>query len=66
MRVVGDVPAALVESLAGATRAQTLEDVLAWAHPRGAKLVEVIVQDEYTHDVIVSVAAPAFLIFDTT
>lgn len=46
----------------------TLEDVLrfgsaqrpAWA------LVDVIVQDEFTHDVIVEGPAPAFLVFDTT
>jgi hypothetical protein len=66
MRVVGDVPAAVVASLAGAERAQTLEDVLAWAHPRGAELVEVIVQDEYTHDVVARTSGAAYLCFDTT
>ena len=30
------------------------------------ELVEVIVQDEYTHDVIVRGPEPAFLVFDTT
>ncbi len=66
MRVVGAVTPALVEALAGAARARTLEDVLAWAHPRGAEVVDVIVQDEYTHDVIVRGPAPAYLRFDTT
>jgi hypothetical protein len=44
----------------------TLEDVLAWAHPRGYDVVDVIVQDEFTHDVIVRAAPPTFLCFDTT
>lgn len=43
----------------------TLEDVLAWCNANDAELVDVIVQDEYTHDVIVR--APAqYLCFDTT
>jgi hypothetical protein len=66
MRVVGGVPPAIVEGLAGAARAATLEDVLAWAHPRGWQLVDGIVQDEFTHDVIVRGPDPAFLCFDTT
>ena len=40
---------------------ETLEDVLALGH----QIVEIVVQDEYTHDVIAH--APAgFLVFDTT
>lgn len=66
MRVVGAVPASIVESVAVAERAATLEDVLAWAHATGGSLVDVIVQDEFTHDVIVRGPAPAFLCFDTT
>jgi len=46
----------------------TLEDVLAWARAQRpeAEIVDVIVQDEFTHDVIVRAAPPAFLCFDTT
>ena len=43
----------------------TIEDVLAWARLRGYDLVEVLVQDEYTHDVIVQ-AGEQFHVFDTT
>jgi len=40
---------------------QTLEDVLA----RGFDIVDVIVQDEYTHDVIAR-RGESFVVFDTT
>jgi len=41
----------------------TLEDVLALGH----EIVEVIVQDEYTHDVIARApATQGYLVFDTT
>ena len=43
----------------------TLEDVLAWCHASGGDVVDVIVQDEFTHDVIVN-KPPAFVVFDTT
>jgi hypothetical protein len=66
MRVVGDVSPAVVASLSVFDRARTLEDVLGWANGRDAELVDVIVQDEFTHDVIVRAPAPAFLAFDTT
>jgi len=45
---------------------KTLEDVLAWAHASGGALVDVIVQDEYTHDVIVKTATAEYLVFDST
>ena len=42
---------------------ETLEDVLHW----GGHVLEVIVQDEYNHDVIVVKDGVAgFLVFDTT
>ena len=44
---------------------KTLEDVLAWAHATGAQILDVIVQDEYTHDVLVQTAS-GYLVFDTT
>ena len=46
-------------------RLDTLEEVLAWCRAVAANVVDVIVQDEFTHDVIVS-HAPAFIVFDTT
>jgi hypothetical protein len=49
---------------------ETLEDVLAWVHAHGepCALVDVVVQDEFTHDVVVRGPAggPAYLCFDTT
>jgi len=36
-----------------------------WAHATSGALLEVIVQDEYTHDVIVA-SGGDFYIFDTT
>ena len=46
---------------------ETLEDVIAWglAQRPAAMILEVIVQDEYTHDVIIAHGAE-FLCFDTT
>jgi len=46
---------------------QTLEQVLAWAHAQrpAADVVDVVVQDEFTHDVIVHSGA-TYLVFDTT
>jgi hypothetical protein len=43
----------------------TLEDVLAYGLPRRWDVVEVVVQDEFTHDVIVTTPS-RFLVFDTT
>ena len=44
---------------------RTLEEVLRWAHALGHTLVEVVTQDEYTHDVVVATGA-GWLVFDTT
>jgi hypothetical protein len=58
----------------GVAALDTLEDVIAWGlaqHP-ACDVVEVIVQDEFTHDVICARAGeeidngPRFLVFDTT
>ena len=45
---------------------RTMEELLAWCRAQAADLVEVIVQDEYTHDVIVAERGGTFLGFDTT
>ena len=44
---------------------RTLEEVVAWLGASGGALVEVVTQDEYTHDVVVAAGA-GFLVFDTT
>jgi hypothetical protein len=41
---------------------QTLEDIVRW---RGGAIVDIVVQDEYTHDVIAA-AGGGFVVFDTT
>jgi len=47
---------------------RTLEDVVRWGFamrpPR--RIVNVLVQDEYTHDVIVELDDEHFLVYDTT
>ncbi len=68
--MVGNVPPAhaaaltALTALTAAARLVTLEDVLRW----GADVIDVIVQDEYTHDVVARApkAPPGFLVFDTT
>ena len=44
----------------------TLEEVLAWCRATGGDVADVIVQDEFTHDVIVRAQPPSFVVFDTT
>ena len=62
-RVVGVLSE--VERFASVERLSSIEDVLAWGRLHESDVVDVIVQDEYTHDVLVR-AAQAFLVFDTT
>jgi predicted Fe-S protein YdhL (DUF1289 family) len=50
-------------AVAGSLR--TLEEVMRWSVAADHALVEVITQDEFTHDVVFA-AAPWFLVFDTT
>jgi hypothetical protein len=47
-------------------RLATLEELLMWCRAHRAELVDVIVQDEYTHDAIVRRADGTYLCFDTT
>jgi hypothetical protein len=51
-----------------ATRLETLEELLRFGFVQRPpwELVDVIVQDEFTHDVVVEGPAPGFLVFDTT
>jgi len=64
LRVVGEVAREDAARLEAATKLQTLEDVLHW----GGDVVEVVVQDEYTHDVVVVRVRNVgpYLVFDTT
>lgn len=47
---------------------RSLEQVMNWAFARKppAKLVDVVTQDEFTHDVVLQVDEGVFLNFDTT
>ena len=61
LRIVGGVEPAVVASLGWVGTLDTLEDVLR----RPLSIVEVIVQDEYTHDVITRHDG-VHVVFDTT
>lgn len=68
-RIAGEgVAAEVVRRADAATRLGTLEDLLRFGFSQAPpwELLDVIVQDEYTHDVIVRGPEPAFLVFDTT
>jgi hypothetical protein len=67
LAVAGMAPE-LIARLALAARLDTLEEVVrfGFAQRPAWQLADVIVQDEFTHDVIVEGPAPAFLVFDTT
>jgi hypothetical protein len=62
LRAVGAISEEALARHAPAARLETLEDVLRW----GGHVLEVIVQDEYTHDVVVHTLDAGFLVFDTT
>ncbi len=62
-------PCATLESIETVVAGQrTLEDVIRWALAQSPpRLVErVVVQDEYTHDVVVRWADGVYLVYDTT
>jgi hypothetical protein len=63
--VPGDALASIATVVAGH---QTLEDVVRWGlSRRPPRLVErVVVQDEYTHDVVVAWSEGIYLVYDTT
>jgi hypothetical protein len=69
LRIAGaGVAAEVVRRADAATRLRTLEDLLRFGFLQAPpwEVVDVIVQDEYTHDVIVRGPESAFLVFDTT
>jgi hypothetical protein len=51
--------------LAVVGRMRSLDDATRWALARDFALVEVVTQDEYTHDVVFAAGAH-FVVFDTT
>jgi len=66
---IGSIDRDLYDRIAPQLRGQrTLGDVLSWgraqAPPRS--VTEIVTQDEYTHDVLVEIDAPHYLVFDTT
>ncbi len=68
LRCVGAPDPTAVVRLASATGLDTLEDVIRWglAQAPAMMILEIVVQDEYNHDVIVGAAGAATLCFDTT
>ena len=64
----GVAPAQLEGLAAMIARQQTLEDVVRWglAHTPPRMIVRVVVQDEYTHDVVLHYADGVYLVYDTT
>ena len=66
---VGSIDRQLHDRVAPQLRAQrTLGDVLSWGRLQSPPrtVAEIITQDEYTHDVLVALEAPYYLVFDTT
>jgi hypothetical protein len=69
LRIVGaGIDPRVVARAQAATRLDSLEQLLrfGFAQRPAWELVDVIVQDEFTHDVVLAGPAPAFLVFDTT
>jgi hypothetical protein len=65
----GSIDAKLYERVAPQLQAQrTLGDVLSWGRAQSPprSVTEIVTQDEYTHDVVVELEAPHYLVFDTT
>ncbi|MDB4906269.1 MAG: hypothetical protein JWO05_1053 [Gemmatimonadetes bacterium] len=66
---VGSVPESTVDrAQAGLGERRTLADVLQWGREQSPTrdVVEIVTQDEYTHDVVIPFEAGHFLVFDAT
>jgi hypothetical protein len=66
---VGPVPqSVLVRAQTGLGEQRTLADVLRWGREQSPPrtVVEIITQDEYTHDVVMPFEGGHFLAFDAT
>jgi hypothetical protein len=68
IEVWGSVRADLVEWLRSELQGcRTLTNLMAWMREQPRPLVsEIVTQDEYTHDVVVSYDPAAHLVFDAT
>jgi hypothetical protein len=66
LRAASEIAPERAALVAHASQFATLEDVLAYGLVRHWDVTEVIVQDEYTHDVIVATPHALTLVFDTT
>jgi hypothetical protein len=69
IEAVGTVPRDVLEAVDALVQGQkTLEDVVRWGLARSPpRLVEsVVVQDEYTHDVVLPWSDRVYLVYDTT
>ena len=65
----GAIDPTVYERVAPQLRAQrTLGDVLSWGRMQSParSVTEIITQDEYTHDVVIELEVPYYLVFDTT
>ena len=65
----GSVPGAVLEAIEAVVAGQkTLEDVVRWGLAcKPARLIErVVIQDEYTHDVVLPWGPGVYLVYDTT
>ena len=63
------VPEGARVQLGGAAkRLRTLEDVVRWglAQPTSRVILDVVIQDEFTHDVVLEWRDGLFVVFDTT
>jgi hypothetical protein len=68
-RATFPLPEAELQALQSALgRPQILADVVAWAARQRGRISDVVVQDEFTHDVVVALPGPPplWLVFDTT
>lgn len=66
---IDPVPVDVVASASDALRERpTLADVLQWAREQvpARQVVEIVTQDEYTHDVVIPFDGGHFLAFDAT
>ena len=64
-----DLPAHERAALETAVRSlRTLADVLSWARASSPPrvVIEIVTQDEYTHDVVLETPGQPYLAFDTT
>jgi len=50
----------------GPAQHRSLERIVRWALATGRTIADIVIQDEYTHDVVVSWDDGLYLVFDST